>query len=162
MNPDHREPLEIRAGVITVSSTRSNATDSSGKIIIGLLNGAGIPTEYLGIVPDSIAEIRETLIDGLKSCNCLILNGGTGLTHDDCTIEAVEPLYEKKIEGFGELFRLKSLDEVGTSAMLSRASGGIIQKKAVFCIPGSNGAVTLATKELILPEIVHILTHARK
>lgn len=162
MNPDHREPLEIRAGVITVSSTRSNITDSSGKIIITLLADAGIHAEYLGIVPDSVPEIREALVCGMKLCNCIILNGGTGLTHDDCTIEAVEPLYEKKIDGFGELFRLKSLDEVGTSAMLSRASGGIIQKKAIFCIPGSNGAVTLATKELILPEIVHILTHARK
>ena len=162
MNPDHRQPLEIRAGVITVSSTRSNITDSSGKIIITLLADAGIHAEYLGIVPDSVPEIREALVCGMKLCNCIILNGGTGLTHDDCTIEAVEPLYEKKIDGFGELFRLKSLDEVGTSAMLSRASGGIIQKKAIFCIPGSNGAVTLATKELILPEIVHILTHARK
>ncbi|HVP93940.1 MAG TPA: MogA/MoaB family molybdenum cofactor biosynthesis protein, partial [Methanoregulaceae archaeon] len=149
-------------GVITVSSTRSNITDSSGKIIITLLADAGIHAEYLGIVPDSVPEIREALVCGMKLCNCIILNGGTGLTHDDCTIEAVEPLYEKKIDGFGELFRLKSLDEVGTSAMLSRASGGIIQKKAIFCIPGSNGAVTLATKELILPEIVHILTHARK
>jgi len=160
MDPEHRKALEIQAGVITVSSSRSTDTDSSGKIIIALLKEAGIATEYLGIVPDSIAEIRETLICGLKSCNCLIINGGTGLTHDDCTIEAVEPLYEKKIDGFGELFRLKSIDEVGTSAMLSRASGGIIQKKAVFCIPGSNGAVTLATRELIVPEIVHILTHA--
>ncbi|HVP93654.1 MAG TPA: MogA/MoaB family molybdenum cofactor biosynthesis protein, partial [Methanoregulaceae archaeon] len=128
MNPDHREPLEIRAGVITVSSTRSNTTDSSGKIIITLLADAGIHAEYLGIVPDSVPEIREALVCGMKLCNCIILNGGTGLTHDDCTIEAVEPLYEKKIDGFGELFRLKSLDEVGTSAMLSRASGGIIQK----------------------------------
>jgi len=162
MNPDHRKAQKIKAGVITVSSSRSTDTDSSGKIIVGLLTGAGIATEYLGIVPDSIQEIREMLICGLKSCNCLVLNGGTGLTHDDCTIEAVEPLYEKKIDGFGELFRIKSLAEVGTSAMLSRASGGIIQKKAVFCIPGSNGAVTLATRDLIIPEIVHILTHAGK
>ena len=96
MHPDHEEPLEIRAGVITVSSSRSSDTDSSGKIIITLLTESGIHTEYLGIVPDSITGIREALIIGMKSCNCIILNGGTGLTHDDCTIEAVEPLYKKR------------------------------------------------------------------
>ncbi|HUW86673.1 MAG TPA: molybdopterin-binding protein, partial [Methanoregula sp.] len=76
--------------------------------------------------------------------------------------EAVTPLLDKKIDGFGELFRMKSFDEIGTSCMLSRALGGICQGKAIFCIPGSTPAVTLATKELIVPEIAHILSHANK
>ena len=91
-----------------------------------------------------------------------ILNGGTGLTSDDCTIEAVEPLYEKKIDGFGELFRMKSYEEIGPAAMLSRASAGIIRKHVVFCIPGSNAAVKLAMSSLIIPEIRHISDSCKK
>jgi molybdenum cofactor biosynthesis protein B len=102
------------------------------------------------------------LSKALKICNCIILDGGTGLTPDDVTIEAVSPLLEKKIDGFGELFRMKSYEEIGTSAMLSRAVAGTIRGKAVFCIPGSTAAVILATKTLIVPEISHILSHANK
>jgi len=79
-----------------------------------------------------------------------------------CTIEAVTPLLEKVIDGFGELFRMKSYDEIGTASMLSRAVAGIYQQRAVFCIPGSTAAVKLATTQLIVPEIVHILSHATK
>ena len=92
----------------------------------------------------------------------MVLNGGTGLTHDDCTIEAVAPLLDKKIEGFGELFRMLSFQEIGSAAMLSRAIAGTTGGKAIFCIPGSTGAVKLATTALIIPEIMHILTHATK
>jgi molybdopterin adenylyltransferase len=162
MNPEHVQALTITIGVITISSSRDMNTDSSGKIIISLCRDAGYAIEYYQIVPDRINEIRDIVRTGMQTCNCLILNGGTGLTHDDCTIEAIEPLYEKKIDGFGELFRLKSYEEIGPSAMLSRASAGIIQQKVIFCIPGSNGAVTLAVSTLIIPEIRHILSHARK
>lgn len=162
MNPEHVQPISITTGVITVSSTRNKETDSSGKIITTCLSQAGYPTDYYVIAPDKIEAIQKALDIGLKQCDCLILNGGTGLTSDDCTIEAVEPLYEKKIEGFGELFRMKSYEEIGSSAMLSRASAGIIRKHVVFCIPGSNAAVSLAMTTLIIPEIRHILTHARK
>ena len=162
MNPEHIEPIPITTGVITVSSTRDMKTDSSGKIITASLTQAGYPMIYYVIAPDRIEAIRDAMDNGLKQCDCLVLNGGTGLTSDDCTIEAVEPLYEKKIDGFGELFRMKSYDEIGSAAMLSRASAGIIQKHVVFCIPGSNSAVKLAMNSLIIPEIRHILTHARK
>ena len=114
------------------------------------------------MVPDQIEAIRFELYQALKTCNCVIIDGGTGLTHDDCTIEAVTPLLEKKIDGFGELFRMKSYEEIGTSTMLSRAIAGTIHGRAVFCIPGSTPAVTLATKTLIVPEIPHILSHANK
>ena len=114
------------------------------------------------MIPDQIEAIRLELYEALKTCNCIIIDGGTGLTHDDCTIEAVTPLLEKKIDGFGELFRMKSYDEIGTSTMLSRAIAGTIRGRVVFCIPGSTPAVTLATKTLIVPEIAHILSHANK
>ncbi|MEI6293637.1 MAG: molybdenum cofactor biosynthesis protein B [Methanomicrobiales archaeon] len=162
MNPEHIQPIPIRTGIITVSSSRNTGTDSSGKIISTYLSQANYPVDYYMIVPDRIETIREAVTKGLEQCDCLILNGGTGLTSDDCTIEAVEPLYEKKIDGFGELFRMKSYEDIGPAAMLSRASAGLIRKNVVFCIPGSNAAVKLAMDTLIIPEVRHILSHARK
>jgi molybdopterin adenylyltransferase len=162
MNTEHIQPIPIRTGIITVSSSRNTETDSSGKIISTSLSQACYPVNYYVIVPDQIEIIRETVTKALEQCDCLVLNGGTGLTADDCTIEAVEPLYEKKIDGFGELFRMKSYEDIGPAAMLSRASAGLIRKNVVFCIPGSNAAVKLAMDTLIIPEVRHILSHARK
>jgi molybdenum cofactor biosynthesis protein B len=162
MDPTHVQPLSIAAGVITVSTSRNEAADTSGALIKELFAGNKIAVEYYAIVPDRIDAIRRAVIIALESCNCVVLNGGTGLTHDDCTIEAVSPLLDKKIDGFGELFRMKSYDEIGTAAILSRAIAGISGGKAIFCIPGSNKAVRLAVASLILPEIGHILTHANK
>ncbi|HNX16822.1 MAG TPA: MogA/MoaB family molybdenum cofactor biosynthesis protein [Methanoregula sp.] len=162
MKQEHVQPVQISGAVITVSSTRSQETDTSGKTIKEILAGAKIPVLHYAVVPDQIEAIRFELYQALKTCNCIIINGGTGLTHDDCTIEAVSPLLEKKFDGFGELFRMKSYDEIGTSAMLSRAIAGTIHGHVVFCIPGSTPAVALATKTLIVPEIPHILSHANK
>jgi molybdenum cofactor biosynthesis protein B len=162
MKQEHLRPVPIAAGVITVSTTRTTETDTSGKAIQAILAGAGIPVRYYAVIPDKVKVIRFELHAALRTCNCIIIDGGTGLTHDDCTIEAVSPLLEKKMDGFGELFRMKSYEEIGTSMMLSRAVAGTIQGSAVFCIPGSTGAVTLATKNLIIPEIAHILSHANK
>ena len=160
MNKNHVKTLEISAAIITVSSTRTRNNDSSGATITTLFKDQGVPIHHYAIVPDHIDAIRNELYTAMKLANCIVFNGGTGLTHDDCTIEAILPLLEKKIDGFGELFRMKSLQEIGTASMLSRAVAGVIRGKAIFCIPGSTPAVTLATKELILPEIAHILSHA--
>jgi len=162
MKQEHVQPIPITCAVITVSTTRTKETDSSGKTIQAILTEAKIPVQHYAVVPDQIEAIRFELYQALKTCNCIIIDGGTGLTHDDCTIEAVTPLLEKKIDGFGELFRMKSYDEIGTSTMLSRAIAGTIRGRVVFCIPGSTPAVTLATKMLIVPEIAHILSHANK
>jgi len=162
MNKNHVNNLEISVSIITVSSTRNKENDSSGATILTLLKDQGISIKHYAIVPDQIDAIRNELYISMKTTNCIIFNGGTGLTYDDCTIEAIAPLLEKKIDGFGEFFRMKSLQEIGTSAMLSRAIAGVIREKVIFCIPGSTPAVTLATKELILPEITHILSHANR
>lgn len=162
MNTNHVRSIEVSCAIITVSSTRSLDNDTSGKAIQDILKSGGIPVVHYAIVKDRIDAIRNELYKAVKVANCIVVNGGTGLTHDDCTIEAISPLLDKKIDGFGEFFRVKSLQEIGTSAMLSRATAGILHGKAVFCIPGSTPAVTLATKELILPEIAHILSHANK
>jgi molybdenum cofactor biosynthesis protein B len=162
MNQKHITSLPIIASIITVSSSRTKENDTSGNTIRDILKTAGIQVQHYAIIPDNIELIRAEIYHVIKISNCIILNGGTGLTHDDCTIEAVMPLIEKKIDGFGELFRMISYHEIGTSSMLSRALAGTFHGKAIFCIPGSTPAVTLATKELIVPEIAHILSHANK
>jgi molybdopterin adenylyltransferase len=162
MNPTHLSKISVQAAVITVSSTRTLENDTSGKAIREILISAGIPVMHYAIVHDQIEAIRSEVFNAMKNSNCIILNGGTGLTNDDCTIEAILPLLEKKIDGFGELFRMKSYQDIGTSSMLSRALAGTSNGKVIFCVPGSTPAVTLAVNDLIIPEIVHILSHAKK
>ena len=162
MDPTHIHEVEIKAIILVISSSRTEKEDTAGKQIHALLSEASIPVLYTKIIPDNITLIREGLLEALRSGNCIILTGGTGITRDDCTIEAVEPFIQKRLDGFGELFRLKSYEEVGTRTVLSRAVGGIIDGKAIFCIPGSKNAADLATREIIIPEIKHILTHANK
>ncbi len=162
MKQDHLQPVAVTAGIITVSSSRTPESDTSGLAISEIMRNAGFSVGHYAIVPDQIDAIRGELQRAMRHTNCIIINGGTGLTHDDCTIEAVTPLLEKTIDGFGELFRMLSYQEIGTSALLSRAIAGTWQKKVIFCIPGSTPAVTLATSRLIVPEIVHILSHATR
>ena len=162
MNPEHVKARSIRGAVITVSTSRTKETDKSGQTVIHLMEDAGIGISHYAIVPDELHAIRNEVMKALDCSDCVVLSGGTGLTHDDCTIEAVGPFLDKKIEGFGEIFRMLSFQEIGSAAMLSRAVAGISSGKAIFCIPGSTGAVNLATSALIIPEITHILTHANK
>jgi molybdenum cofactor biosynthesis protein B len=161
MDPSHIQNIPIRGAVITVSTSRTEAEDISGKLIRQMLEEAGIPVSYYCVVPDSIPAIQAAAREAYQEANCIVINGGTGLTHDDRTIEAIEPLLEKKMDGFGELFRMKSFEEIGTRALLSRALAGVTGGRAIFAIPGSSGAVRLATRDLIIPEIRHILTHAQ-
>jgi len=160
MRHHHERTIGISAAIITVSSTRTKENDLSGKAIAEILKENKIPVTYYTIVPDNQGKIRDELFLAIKNANCIIFNGGTGLTHDDCTIEAISPHLEKKLDGFGEVFRMKSFGQVGLSSILSRAIAGTAYGTAVFCIPGSTPAVTLATKELIVPAIAHILSHA--
>ncbi|MDD1675926.1 MAG: MogA/MoaB family molybdenum cofactor biosynthesis protein [Methanomicrobiales archaeon] len=162
MKASHMLPVEIRAAVITVSTSRTLETDDSGKTIKTMLAGAGIEVAWYTIVTDEITAIQESLRSALERANCIIFCGGTGLTSDDCTIEAVYPFIQKRIDGFGEIFRYLSFQEIGTAAILSRARAGIIDQKVVFCVPGSSAAARLAMRSLILPEIGHILSHARR
>jgi len=162
MDPSHLSDVHLQTGVITVSTTRTVEEDTSGAVIKELSESADIPVSFYRIVPDDVDAIREALRDALPAASCIIINGGTGITHDDCTIEAVAPLFEKTLDGFGELFRMLSYEDVGTRVLLSRAAAGIIDKRAVFCIPGSTPAVRLAMVKLILPEMRHIVTHATR
>lgn len=162
MKNEHIQQINVIIGIITVSSTRTPETDSSGMIICELVKASGHSVGYYAVVKDNLDAIKSEIMKATHHANCIIVNGGTGLTSDDITIEAVKPILEKVIDGFGELFRFKSYEEIGTAAMLSRAIAGIYRKCVIFCIPGSNAAVKLATNQLIIPEITHILSHAAK
>ena len=163
MDQTHIQPISIAAAVLTISTSRNEGEDKSGAVIRDLFAKQNIPVSVYKVVPDDKLSIQYAVLEALAidGVNCIVLNGGTGITHDDCTIEAIEPLLHKHIEGFGELFRHLSYADIGTRSLLSRATAGIIDQKAVFCIPGSTGAVTLAMESIILPEVKHILTHAR-
>ena len=162
MDTSHISDISLQTAVITVSTSRTADEDVSGAVIKELSEIADIPVTFYQVVPDDIDAIRASLREALPLATCIIINGGTGITHDDCTIEAVAPLFEKTLDGFGEIFRMLSYEDVGTRVILSRAAAGIIDHRAVFCIPGSTPAVRLAMVKLILPEMRHIVTHANK
>ena len=136
-------------------SDPDKAEDLSGKAILEKIGEAGYTGNYQ-LLPDGIEPIRQAV--KVSTADAMVICGGTGLTHLDLTIEAVEPLFEKTLPGFGEIFRRQSMEEVGTRAILTRATAGVYRKKPVFCIPGSPGAARLGV-ELILAEIEHILKH---
>ncbi|PFK47968.1 molybdenum cofactor biosynthesis protein [Bacillus cereus] len=152
-------PKEVRCKIITVSDTRTEETDKSGKLLKELLVEAGHTVTAYEIVKDDKEEIRQAVLSGYhqEDVDVVLTNGGTGITKRDVTIEAVSSLLDKEIVGFGELFRMISyLEDIGSAAMLSRAIGGTIGRKVVFSMPGSSGAVRLAMNKLILPELGHI------
>jgi molybdopterin adenylyltransferase len=160
-----------KCAVITVSTSRfgkfgasdspADCEDESGAIILDLLKGAGHLTKYR-LLPDDRLLIERCVMELLMDADAAIVCGGTGLTASDVTIEAVTPMLQKTIPGFGELFRIKSYEEIGTASLLSRAMAGVIEDKAVFCIPGSPNAAKVAVSELIVPELGHIIKHIRK
>jgi molybdenum cofactor biosynthesis protein B len=152
-----RGPARVGCGVITVSDTRTPETDTSGARIKALLADAGHELAGYWIVRDEPEEIRRLLRELPAAAEVAILNGGTGLARRDTTFEAVQGLFEKSIDGFGELFRMLSWEQVGSAAMLSRASAGVIGGRIVFSLPGSTKAVELAMTKLILPELGHIV-----
>jgi molybdenum cofactor biosynthesis protein B len=160
-----------KCAVITVSTSRyakyKDATspeaceDESGRIILDLLKKAGHPASYR-LLPDDRLALERAIMDALADADAAIVCGGTGLTASDVTIEAVTPMLQKTIPGFGELFRIKSYEEIGTPSLLSRAMAGVIEDRAVFCIPGSPNAAKLAVSEIIVPELGHIISHIRR
>jgi len=156
---EHRAqaPREVACYVVTCSDTRTLADDRSGDAIRALLKAHDHRVTGSIVVkdePDAIAEVL-TRVARDAGTQAVILTGGTGLASRDSTFEAVDRLLEKRIDGFGELFRWLSFQEIGPAAMLSRATAGLYRGKVVFSLPGSEGAVRLAMERLILPELGH-------
>jgi molybdenum cofactor biosynthesis protein B len=151
-------PQSIRCGVITISDTRTPETDTSGAAIRALLEAAGHTVARYQLIkdePDQIAALVRELSN--SGCQVILTNGGTGIARRDSTFEAIDALIEKRLPGFGELFRMLSFADIGPAAMLSRAAAGLIGGTLVFCMPGSTGAVRLAMERLIIPQMPHLI-----
>jgi molybdenum cofactor biosynthesis protein B len=150
--------------VITVSDTRTLETDTGGARVEELLIAAGHRVVGRSVVPDDAGAIAGALAAALarEGLDAVILTGGTGVAPRDVTPEAVEPLLDRIVPGFGELFRMLSYQEIGSAAVLSRALAGLAGGRVVFVLPGSRGAVQLAMDKLVVPELGHLLGEARK
>lgn len=159
--PDHHAQAAgegaVQIAIVTVSDTRTPETDSSGKLIRQLVEGAGHHVTGYRIVrdePDEVASVLDEFCDG--RARLVIFNGGTGISKRDRTFDVISQRLEKVLPGFGELFRMLSFQEVGAAAMLSRATAGVYRDTVVFSTPGSPNAVQVAVEKLILPEIQHL------
>lgn len=153
----HRhERKNLGVAVITASDTRTPQTDESGRLIRQMLEAGGHRVIFYQITPDDPARIRQAVEANLAGADTVIVTGGTGIAARDSTIEALRPLFEKELEGFGELFRMLSFQEVGSAAFLSRAAAGIVKGRLVVALPGSPAACRLALEKLLLPELGHI------
>ena len=161
---DHAGSAPLGFAVITVSDSRTEATDTGGRKLRELVEAAGHRIDFSRIVRDEFVAIREAVESALEAAGAdvILLTGGTGASPRDVTVEAVRPLFERELPGFGELFRMLSFEDVGSAAMLSRATAGIARGKAIFLLPGSPAALALAMEKLILPEARHLLGQARR
>ena len=162
----HREasPERVRVAVLTISDTRTPETDTGGNAIVELMREAGHEVSRREIVEDDAPRIEVVLQEFLTdtSVDAVITTGGTGISARDTTYEVVSRLIDKKLDGFGELFRMLSYEEIGAAAILSRAVAGATGAKFVACLPGSTNAVRLAMEKLLVPEIPHVVFELRK
>jgi len=158
---DHRasSPASVRCFALTISDSRTAESDTSGHAIAEMLGGAGHELVGHSIVRDEPAAVRRILYEQINggTAQVIITTGGTGITSRDSTYEAISGILEKRLDGFGELFRMISYEQIGAAAMLSRAVAGTARGRAIFALPGSEAAVRLAMTKLILPELGHIV-----
>jgi molybdenum cofactor biosynthesis protein B len=159
-----REIGRLSFAVLTVSDSKSLEEDASGSEIVRGVEGAGHAVRRRSIVRDEAGAIRSEVAAFLldPDVQAIVTTGGTGVTSRDVTPEALSPLVEKLLEGFGELLRAASQREVGTAALASRAFAFVARSKPVFCLPGSPRAVALAMRELVLPEAAHLVAELRR
>lgn len=162
----HREasPERVRVAVLTISDTRTPETDTGGNAIVELMREAGHEISRREIVKDDAPRI-EVILQGLLAdadVDAVITTGGTGISARDTTYEVVSRVIDKRLDGFGEVFRMLSYEEIGAAAILSRAVAGAAGSKLVACLPGSTNAVRLAMEKLLVPEIPHVVFELRK
>ena len=159
----HHEVPSVSFGVVTVSTSRTLETDESGDALVAAIEdeGHGVARRQLvGDDRDEIAAVVTALVE-TEDVDAVVLTGGTGLSPEDVTVEAVHPLLDQEIPGFGELFRSLSFDDIGPRALLSRAFAGSKDGIPVFCLPGSTQAARFGADLLVLPTIGHILGHCQ-
>ena len=160
----HHAPRSIGCMVITCSDTRTPETDTSGQLIQKLLKEQGHTIAAYHLVKDGPAQITARVTEGIANdaVQAIIINGGTGISRRDSTFEAVDAMLEKRLDGFGEVFRYLTYQEIGSPAIMSRATAGIIKGRVLFSTPGSENAVRLAMEKLILPELGHLVKELSK
>jgi molybdenum cofactor biosynthesis protein B len=162
----HREsaPDRVRVAILTISDTRTPETDTGGDTVDELMRGAGHEIVQRAIVRDEVSSIRTMLVDLLarSDVDAVITTGGTGISDRDTTYEVVDGMLEKKLDGFGEIFRMLSYEEIGAAAVLSRCVAGAVGTKFVASLPGSRNAVRLAVEKLLVPELAHVVFELRK
>ena len=159
-----RAPRIVRCFIVTVSDTRTEATDASGDAIAGLLTAAGHGVAGRAIVKDEPDLVRGAIERQLArpDVQVIVTTGGTGVASRDTTYEAVTALLQKRLDGFGELFRMLSYQQIGSAAIMSRACAGLVAGRIVIALPGSEAAVRLAMEKLVIPELGHLVQQASK
>jgi molybdenum cofactor biosynthesis protein B len=160
----HASPKNVNCAVLIISNSRTEQNDESGKLIIKALKENGHRVVSYCILKNDADPIQKKLGELLADENLqvIITSGGTGISHLDVTVETISPTLEKKLDGFGELFRFFTHQELGSGSILSRAIGGVAKGKVILCLPGSVGAVNLAMEKIILPEIGHLVREASR
>jgi molybdopterin adenylyltransferase len=157
----HKEKAQqsVACAVITVSDSRTPETDTSGEIIKEYLLGSNHQINHYQVIKDEPTEIRSLLVQlaGEADIQAMIFNGGTGISRRDRTFDVIDGLLEKRLVGFGEIFRMLSYQDIGSAAIMSRATAGTLQGKVIIAIPGSPAAARLAMERLILPELAHMV-----
>jgi len=161
---DHRKTAVagVRCAVFTVSDTRAPETDVSGRTIVELLEANGHAVAKRQILRDDPKDVHDAVLGQVGGVDAIITTGGTGITSRDSTYEAIADLLEKRLDGFGELFRTLSYEEIGSAAMLTRATAGVARGTAIFILPGSEHAVRLGMTKLILPELGHVVRELKR
>jgi molybdenum cofactor biosynthesis protein B len=157
-------PRTVRCFIVTVSDTRTDETDASGRAIADLLTAAGHQVAGRTIVKDDPDLVRGTIERQLASpdVHAIITTGGTGIASRDSTYEAVSGMLQKRLDGFGELFRMLSYQQIGSAAIMSRACAGLAAGRIIVCLPGSEAAVRLAMEQLVIPELGHLVQQASR
>ncbi len=160
----HHDIPELDFALLTVSSSRGIDDDAAGDAIVERLEAAGHTVAVRELVNDDYDSVQDTIdrFADRADVDCVVTTGGTGVTPDDVTIEAARPLFDKRLPGFGELFRSLSRDEIGTKVVGTRTTAGIADGTPVFCLPGSRNAVELGTESIIVEEAPHLAGLARR
>ena len=157
-------PPSVRCYVVTVSDTRTEETDTSGRAIADLLTAAGHRVAGRTIVKDDAELVRDIVVRQLANpdVQVIITTGGTGISSRDSTYEAITTMLQKRLDGFGEIFRMLSYEQIGSAAIMSRACAGLVAGRIVVSLPGSEAAVRLAMERLLIPELGHLVQQASR
>ncbi len=160
----HKAPKSVSCAVLTISDTRTEKDDESGRLLMQKLSETGHRVTSYCVLRNEADSIKKKIHELLKEeeLQVVITLGGTGVSHRDITVETISPILEKRLDGFGELFRFLSYQEIGSSSIMSRAIAGVAMEKVIICLPGSLEATRLATDKIIIPEIGHMVREATR